>query len=71
MKNRTLKEMMDALFISLGLHKTCVEELSLLQKGPTKSFVLLERKRFVKVQDPIPKRIKIGPMTVDCKIRLE
>lgn len=100
MKNRTLKEMMDALFISSGLHKTCVEELSLLQKGSTKSFVLLERKRFcliriqsfpyekwkerksnlkyfkvwgylVKVQDPIPKRIKIGPMTVDCKIRLE
>ena len=25
----------------------------------------------VKVQDPISKRIKIGPMTVDCKIRLE
>ena len=25
----------------------------------------------VKVQDPIPKGIKIGPMTVDCKIRLE
>ena len=25
----------------------------------------------VKVQDPIPKRINIGPMTVDCKIRLE
>ena len=46
MKNRTLKEMMDALFISSGLHKTCVEELSLLQKGSTKSFVLLERKRF-------------------------
>ena len=102
---------MDALFISSGLHKTCVEELSLLQKGSTKSFVLLKRKRFcliriqsfpyekwiriqsfpyekwkerksnlkyfkvwgylVKVQDPIPKRNKIGPMTVDCKIRLE
>ena len=44
MKNRTLKKMMDALFISSGLHKTCVEELSLLQKGSTKSFVLLERK---------------------------
>ena len=29
MKNRTLKEMMDALFISSDLHKTCVEELSL------------------------------------------
>ena len=100
MKNRTLKEMMDALFISSGLHKTCVEELSLRQKGSTKSFVLLERKRFcliriqsfpyeiwkerksnlkyfkvwgylVKVQVPIPKRIKIGPITVDCKIRLE
>ena len=25
----------------------------------------------VKVQVPIPKRIKIGPMTVNCKIRLE
>ena len=25
----------------------------------------------VKVKDPIPKRVKIGPMTVDCKIRLE
>ena len=25
----------------------------------------------VKFQDPIPNRIKIGPMTVDCKIRLE
>ena len=37
MTNRTLKEMMDALFISLGLHKTCVEELSLLQKGTIKS----------------------------------
>ena len=37
MKNRTLKEMMDALFISSGLHKTCVEELSLLQKGSTKN----------------------------------
>ena len=24
-----------------------------------------------KVQVPIPKRIKIGPMTMDCKIRLE
>ena len=36
MKNRTLKEMMDALFISSGLHKTCVEELSLLQKGTKK-----------------------------------
>jgi len=24
-----------------------------------------------KVQVPIPKRIKIGPMIVDCKIRLE
>ena len=24
----------------------------------------------VKVQDPIPKRIKIGPMTVDCKLDL-
>ena len=100
MKNRTLKEMMDALFISSGLHKTCVEKLSLLPKGSTKSFVLLERKRFcliriqsfpyekwkerksnlkyfkvwgylVKVQDPIPKWIKIGPMTVDCNIRLE
>ena len=99
MKNRTLKEMMDALFISSGLHKTCVEELSLLQKGLIKSFVHLERKRFcliriwsfpyekwkerksnlkyfkvwgylVKVQDPIPNRIKIGPMTVDCKVRL-
>ena len=23
------------------------------------------------VQDPIPKRIKIGPTTVDCKIRFE
>ena len=95
-----LKEMMDALFISSGLHKSCVEELSLLQKESTKSFILLETKRFcfiriqyfpyekwkerksnlkyfkvcghlVKVQDPIPKRIKIGSMTVDCKIRLE
>ena len=95
-----LKEMMDALFISSGLHKSCVEELSLLQKESTKILVLLERKRFgliriqyfpyekwkerksnlkyfkvwgylVKVQDPIPNRIKIGPMTVDCKIRLE
>ena len=45
-KNRTLKEMMDALFISSGLHKSCVEELSLLQKESTKSLVLLERKRF-------------------------
>ena len=44
MKRRTLIETMDALFISPGLHKTCVEELSLLQKGSTKSFVLLERK---------------------------
>ena len=43
MKNRTLIEMIDALFISSGLHKTCVEELSLLQNGLTKSFVLLER----------------------------
>ena len=94
-----LNETMDALFISSGLHKTCVEELSLRQKGSTKSFVLLERKRFcliriqsfpyekwkgrksnlkyfkvwelVKVQVPIPKRIKIGPMNVACKIRLE
>ena len=68
--------------------------------GSTKSFVLLETKRFcliriqsfpyekwkerksnlkyfnvwghlVKVKDPIPKRIKIGPMIVDCKIRLQ
>ena len=46
MKNRTLNEMMDALFISSGLHKTCVEEISLPQKGSTKFFVLLERKRF-------------------------
>ena len=44
MKIRTLKEMMDALFISWGLHKTCVEELSSQQKGTTKSFVFLERK---------------------------
>ena len=100
MKNRTLNEIMDALIISSGLHKNCVDELSLLQKGSIKSFVLLERKRFcliriqsfpyekwkerksdlkyfkvreylVKVQVPIPKRIKIGPMIVDCKIRLE
>ena len=92
--------MMDALFISSGLHKTCVEELSLLQNETTKSFIFLERKRFcliriqsfpyekwkgrksnlkyfkvwgylVKVQVLIPKRIKIGLMTVDCKIRLE
>ena len=95
-----LKEMMDALFISSGLHKICVEELSLLQKGTTKSFVCLERKQFcliriqsfpyekwegrksnlkyfkvwgylVKVQVPIPKRIKKGHVTVDCKIRFE
>ena len=50
MKNRTLKEMMDALFISSGLHKTCVEELYLLQKGTTKSFVFLERKRFCSIR---------------------
>ena len=77
-----------------------MEELSLLQKGTTKSFIFLERKRFcliriqsfpydkwkgrksnlkyfkvwgylVKVQVPIPKEIKTGPMTVDYKIRLE
>ena len=36
-EKRTLKEMKDALFISSGLHKYCVEELSLLQKGKTKS----------------------------------
>ena len=100
MKNRTLKEMMDALFISSGLHKTCVEELSLLQKGTTKSFVFLEWKQFclIRIQSfpyekwkgrksnlkyfkvwgyvvifqvSIPKRIKIWPMTVDCKTRLE
>ena len=35
MKNRTLKEMMDALFISSGLHKTCMEELSLNLYGGT------------------------------------
>ena len=100
MKNRMLKEMMDALFISSGLQKTCVEELSLLQKETTKNFVFLERKRFcliriqsfpydkwkgrksnlkyfkvqgylVKVQVPIPERIKIGPTTVDYKIRVD
>ena len=100
MKKRTLKEIMDALFISSGLQKTCVEELSLMQNRSTKDFVLLERKRFcliriqsfpyekwkertsnlkyfkvwgylVKVQDPIPNRMKIGPMTSHCKIRLE
>ena len=53
MKNRTLKKTMDALFISSGLHKTCVEELSLLQKGSTKSFVLLERKRFCLIKNTI------------------
>ena len=42
-KNRTLKEIKDELFISLDLHKTCMEELSLPQKELTKSF-FLERK---------------------------
>ena len=36
MKKRTLKEIMDALFISSGLHKTYVEELSLLQREQQK-----------------------------------
>ena len=36
MKNRTLNEIMDALIISSGLHKTCMEELSLQQKRTTK-----------------------------------
>ena len=99
MKKRTLKEMKGALFISSGLHKICVEEISLMQKGTTKScpfrkkrICLIRIQSFpyekwkgrksnlkyfkvwgylVKVQVPIPKRIKIGPMNVDCKIRLE
>ena len=42
MKNRTLKEMMDALFISSGLQKTCVEELSLMQTETIKSCLFRE-----------------------------
>ena len=99
MKNRTLKEMMNALFISSGLDKLVWRNYPYCKRDQQK-IVLLERKRFcliriqsfpyekwkerksnlkyfkvwgylVKVQNPIPNRIKIGPMTVDCKIRLE
>ena len=37
---------MDALFISSSLPKTCVEELSLMQKGTNQIHVFLERKQF-------------------------
>ena len=43
MKIRTLKEMMDALFISSDLHKTCVVELS-FAKGNNKKFCLFRKK---------------------------
>ena len=46
MKNRILKEMMDVLFISSGLHKTFVEQLPYYFKREQQKVFISEWKRF-------------------------
>ena len=99
-ENRTLKEILDALFISQGLPQNQCGATILLAKRNNKKLSFQKKiKKFYffriqsipykkwkgrnqieifkmqgclsKVQLPISKRIKIRPMTVDCKIRLE
>ena len=54
MKKQTLKEMMDALFISSGLHKTCVEEYPYCKREQQK-VIFLERKLFCLIRiQPFP-----------------
>ena len=86
-KNRTLKKMMNAMLISLGLlqnlwgeallsanyilnrlpHKKLDKTPYELWKGQSPSYKYLKVWGcLAKVMVPIPKRIKIGPKTIDC-----
>lgn len=53
MKNRTLKEMMDALFISSGLPQNLCGGTILTAKGNDKKFCLFRKKAILLVQDTI------------------
>ena len=86
-KNRTLKEMMNAMLISSGLHQNMWGEailsaIYLLNKVPRKDeqktpYELWKGRQpsykylrmwgcLAKVAFPTPKKVKIGPKTVDC-----